>query len=250
MNIYMLVEGRRTEMAVYPAWIAHLLPFMKQVEHPFEAWEDNLYIVSGFGYPNILHHIENCVKDVNKYRRFDYLVICLDSDDREVRDRIIEIETILQEEHLWPKKARIQVFVQKKCIETWFLGSDLNLRGRMTQRLQYYMDHYNVFYDDPEEMDKPEDYRGSVGDFHCGYLCRLLEANGSYYAKRKPGVVLEGEYVDSLRRRTDSTPHLATLKNFFEFCDMLRQEHEEKVYIRDTLAEEQVLCTIAEQKET
>lgn len=31
MNIYFLVEGKRTERKVYPAWLAYLLPELQQV---------------------------------------------------------------------------------------------------------------------------------------------------------------------------------------------------------------------------
>lgn len=237
MNIYMLVEGRRTEMAVYPAWMSYLLPFLQQVKFPYEARRDHLYVVSGFGYPNLLHHIANCVREVNRYHRFDYLVICLDSDDTNVKDRILEIEHILNKEELWPQRAQIKVLVQKKCIETWFLGSDLNLQGEMTQKLIPYMDHYNVFKQDPQNMEKPEGYRGSVGDFHFHYLCRLLEANGGFYSKRRPERVCSPDYIESLRRRVYGTDHLSTLHNFFEFCAMLQRQHKEEVALRNALAE-------------
>lgn len=33
MNLYFLVEGKRTERKVYPAWLAYLLPELKQVKN-------------------------------------------------------------------------------------------------------------------------------------------------------------------------------------------------------------------------
>ncbi len=32
MNIYFLVEGKRTERKVYPAWLSYILPELKQVQ--------------------------------------------------------------------------------------------------------------------------------------------------------------------------------------------------------------------------
>ncbi|MGI6030343.1 MAG: hypothetical protein ACOX7F_02430 [Eubacteriales bacterium] len=248
MNLYMLVEGRRTEVAVYPAWLQHELPFLRQVDYPFQARQNCFYVVSGFGYPNLLHHIANCVREVNRYKQYDYLVICLDSDNLEVRDRIIEIENLLDKEHLWPKRAQIRVLVQKKCIETWFLGNRALQQVEPTAQLLPYWNAYNVFERDPERMEKPIHYRGSIGDFHCHYLIHLLEAHGIRYSKRQPGAVCTPEYIEQLRLRTRETRHLRTLRNFFDFCDQLREEYTLWKEAQDALEEDQLETVIAEQR--
>lgn len=248
MNLYMLVEGRRTEIAVYPAWLTYRLPFLRQVEFPFQARQNNFYVVSGFGYPNLLHHIANCVREVNRYKQYDYLIICLDSDDLQVRDRILEIERLLNKEKLWPNRAQIKVIVQKKCIETWFLGSRLLEDAPDTPSLLPYRQAYDPFTQDPEQMEKPEGYRGSIGDFHCHYLMHLLEAKGLRYAKRRPEAVCTPEYIESLIERVHTTRHLKTLRNFWNLCDMLEAEHELCVQTQEALEEEQLETVIQEQR--
>ena len=211
-------------MAVYPAYLSHLLPELRRVNHPFEAQENSYYIVSGFGYPNLLGHIENCVRDVNRYDAYDYLVVCFDTDDESVRDRTAIIEKVLNKRRLWPKKAKIKVICQKKCMETWFLGSGLHEKGKPHPPVLPYMQAYDVCRKDPEKMDRPENYPGSVGDFHCNYLMKLVEASGKIYTKRNPYVVCSRMFLDSLIERTDTTPHLKTFKNFLNFCQQLKEE--------------------------
>jgi len=47
MNIYFLVEGRRTEKKVYPRWLSYLLPELKEVTDPFEIGFNNYYVFNG-----------------------------------------------------------------------------------------------------------------------------------------------------------------------------------------------------------
>lgn len=42
MNIYFLVEGKRTERKVYPAWLAYLLPELQRVQSYDEVFISHL----------------------------------------------------------------------------------------------------------------------------------------------------------------------------------------------------------------
>ena len=46
MNLYFLVEGRRTEKKVYPKWLSVLLPQINEVKFPHEITQNNFYIFS------------------------------------------------------------------------------------------------------------------------------------------------------------------------------------------------------------
>lgn len=89
MNLYFLVEGKRTEKKVYPAWLAHLVPKLRRVESPDEL-DDCCYVIfSGEGYPSLLDvHLGNAIKDYNTSGRFDRLVVCLDVDESTAGDRV------------------------------------------------------------------------------------------------------------------------------------------------------------------
>lgn len=228
MNLYILVEGKRTEMAVYPAYLSHLLPELTRVARPFEAGKNSYYIVSGFGYPNILGHIENCVRDMNRYPVFDYLVVCLDTDEASVANRIREIEKLLNKRELWPDTGEIKIISQKKCIETWFLGSALHKEYAQNKAVAPLIREYDILHKDPEKMGRPPHYPGSVGDYHCHYLIRLCEAAGKAYTKRNPYVVCSRLFLDTLIDRVQHTPHLKTFRNFLVFCEKIRGQMEQE----------------------
>jgi hypothetical protein len=84
-----------------------------------------------------------------------------------------------------------------------------------------YRSHFDIFKRNPESMRQPNNYRGSIGDYHCEYLTQLMAVQGKIYHKRNPGAVLGTEYLDSLIRRTEKGVHLKTLNNFIKFCRMI-----------------------------
>lgn len=221
MNLYFLVEGKRTEMAAYPAFLSVFAPNLTQVFHPYEAYYNNFYIVSGFGYPNILGRIVSSVKDVNHYTMYDYLVICLDADEEPIEDRIGRIEEYLRGNDIWPKYAKIKIIIQKKCIESWFLGNPIKDFNPTGAGIEQFIDYYNVLVMDPERMDKPSSYRGSVGDFHYEYLSRLTQARGKVYTKRNPGSVLSRQYLLKMADRTRITNQMKTFDHLLDFCSAL-----------------------------
>lgn len=215
-------------MAVYPAYLSHMLPELTRVMHPFETEKNSYYIASGFGYPNILSHIENCVKDMNKYPVYDYLVVCLDTDEESVANRIREIELLLNKRGLWPDHGAIKIINQRKCIETWFLGSSLHKESLKNPAVAPYIKEYDVLRKDPELMDRPDRYPGSIGDYHCHYLIKLFEAVGKVYTKRNPYVVCSKIFLDTLIERVETTPHLKTFHNFIDFCEKIKRQMKEE----------------------
>ena len=70
MNIYFLVEGKRTEMKVYPKWLSHLVPNLKRVDAYQNVESNNYYIFSGNGFPSLLdNHLRNCIEDINSTKK-------------------------------------------------------------------------------------------------------------------------------------------------------------------------------------
>ena len=58
MNFYIVVEGDKTEMSVYPAWLTILAPTYTRIENAWEVNENNYYIFSGGGIPSIYTHVK------------------------------------------------------------------------------------------------------------------------------------------------------------------------------------------------
>ncbi len=224
MNLYFLVEGKRTEKKVYPKWISHIIPELNEVKYAFEASDNNFYIFTGNGYPSLLNnHLKNSIAEVNELN-FDYLVLCLDADDIGVFKREKEVEKFISEENLKLNSASLVIIVQDKCIESWFLGNRKVYSAQPNSvELRKYNEFYNVKVDDPEMMPLIGGV-DSIGAFHHDYLKEMLKERNIQYSKRKPNGVIEKTYLEQLIQRNNNTRHLASFGSFLSFCHKLKKE--------------------------
>jgi len=219
MNIYFLVEGRRTEKKVYPKWLAHLLPNLAEVTDPFEISSDSYYVFNGNGFPSLLdNHLTNSVSDVNEIAKFDYLVICLDSDDETIEHRRNEVLNFIKKNKLKLTNCEFVIIVQNKCIETWFLGNrKVYSKQPQSADLRKYHKFFNVQEDNPELMTKLDDF-GTSTQFHEAYLTEMLLEKNIRYTKRNPNGVVEEHYLKELISRQKETNDLLSFKDFLDFC--------------------------------
>ncbi len=223
MNIYFLVEGRRTEKKVYPKWLAHLLPNLVEVTDPFEINSDSYYVFNGNGYPSLLNnHLTNSVSDVNEIAKFDYLVICLDSDDETIEHRRNEVLNFIKINKLKLTNCEFVIIVQNKCIETWFLGNrKVYSKQPQSADLRKFNKFFNVQEDNPELMTKLDDF-GTSAQFHQSYLTEMLLEKNIRYTKRNPNGVVEEHYLKELISRQKETNDLHSFKDFLEFCSTVK----------------------------
>lgn len=222
MNLYIMVEGKRTESIVYPAWLKILVPELKRIYDPFSVENNQYYLFSANGYPNILNDLVDSIHDINEIGKFDYLVVCLDADDGDVRDRVNEVKAKIFDEGIL-LSCELFVIVQKKCIESWFLGNRKMYTKKSKGKFKYFSQFYDVSEDDPEEMDKPHSYDSTAAQYHAKYLEVMLREKGTRYSKGRPNAVCSQEYLSELIKRTDNTYDLGTLKFFFNFCKKIRK---------------------------
>ena len=231
MNLYFLVEGRRTEMKVYPKWLSHLLPELQRVLFFHEAQHNHYYLFNGNGFPSLLHnHLKNCIDELNESGKFDYLVLCLDGDELEVEARRQEVFDFITEQNLvLNAPAKLEIIVQRKCLETWFLGNTkIFKQNPSSEFLKDCVNFYNTKLNDPELMGRPLDYENSVSEFHFSYLKELLAERKVLYSKKNPQEVVEPYFLNELIKRQEKTKHLASLAYFLGFCTKLRQEIQHK----------------------
>jgi REP element-mobilizing transposase RayT len=223
MNIYFLVEGRRSEKKVYPQWLSYLLPGLTQVRYFDEAKNHNFYLFSSNGYPSILDDIKNAAEDINSCGKYAYLVVCLDADESTVEEKREEINEIFQPGSL-ELKAELVIIVQNRCFETWFLGNrKVFPRNPQDEIFREYCRFYNVSIKDPELMPNFAGFN-RIAQFHEDYLKRMLREKGIRYTKRNPGNVGEPHYIEALQKRTGNNHnHLKTLKYFFQFCESIHR---------------------------
>lgn len=226
MNIYFIVEGEHTETKVYPKWLEHLLPSFHRVYTASQATSNNYYLTSGKGYERLLGTVlDNSIDDIILTNNFDYLVICVDADNRTVEETISEVQTIISNiPTQLPSHTTLKIIVQNKCIETWFLGNRrIWTRNPQSKQLREYREFYNVYELNPEDMGKINDSR-TISDFHYEYLKEILQEKGISYTKKYPNDVKEKHYLDALITRQEETNHLQSFKTLIDFCRTVAQQ--------------------------
>jgi len=217
VNLYFLVEGR-TEQKVYPKWLAYLLPEISRVDSPDAVSQNNYFLISGGGFPSLLdNHLINSFEDVNDARKYDFLIICLDSDDDTPTAKIEEVKKFIAD-HQLQLSCYLHIIVQTKCMETWFMGNRTVYARNPSPKFKLFAQFYNVSVDDPERMTKPQYFQETQSVYHYEYLKNMLAEKNIRYTKNNPKGVVEKYYLEELIKRVKQYPNqLATLAEFLDF---------------------------------
>lgn len=220
MNIYFLVEGK-SEEKIYTKWLSYLIPQLQKVERFDSIIQNNYYIFNTHGYPALLKHLVNAIHDINSIKgKYDYLVICFDADEQDSEECKKEVLDFLIAEKVTLKhNTQLEIIIQNKCIETWFLGNSKIFKKNPTDNtLSKYIKFYNVKDKDPELMNKIPDFEGTVSAFHFDYLKKLLVERKMHYHKENPKCVMEKDFLEKLVSRAKNTQHIRSFKYFIDFC--------------------------------
>lgn len=224
MNIYFLLEGRRTEKKVYRAWLNHLIPRLTEAKFYNRVEENNFFLLSLEGYPSVINDgIPLAIEHIQETQKYQYLVICLDADEDSVNFRKNEIDEYIKKNNLNISGINIVKIIQNRCIETWFLGNRkiFNTRQPKLDKLQQYFNYYDVCLKDPELMGN-YNTQYNHAQFHELYLVAIFKAKGLTYSKKRPGIVLEKYYLKELQKRIlDNRQHLKTFQSFISFCQQI-----------------------------
>ncbi len=224
MNFYIVVEGDKTELSVYPAWLSLLAPTYSRIENAWNITKNNYYIFSGQGIPSIYTHVRNAVLDINSINgkgeaRYDYLLVCLDTEE-ESREYILEqINKELQSNNIALQDAELMVFEHKVCMETWFLGNQSVFKEN-PQNTEYleYIKYYNVGRDNPEKMGNMNVNRfPTMAKFHLQYLKKMLAERNMTYTKSNTIDVQQQVYLQQLIKRYEETGHIESFGSWYEF---------------------------------
>jgi hypothetical protein len=227
MNIYFLVEGKRTEMKVYPKWLSYILPDLIRVKSHQNIDKNKYYIFSGNGFPSLLdNHLKNCIDDINNTGNYDYFVICLDADEQNIQQCRQDILDFMENQKLvLNNNVKFEIIVQDKCLETWFLGNTkIFKKNPENEFLKECVNYYNVKSNDPELMGKIPDFDGSTSIFHSSYLQQLLSERNIRYSKNNPQGVIEEYFLTNLINRNQKTGHINSFKYFIDFCNKIKIE--------------------------
>ena len=116
------------------------------------------------------------------------------------------MRTALVEKGLSLGSTKLQVIVQDRCIETWFLGNKrIVSRNPQSERLREYLRFYDVRLNDPEAMGCHPDFQ-LHSPFHGAYVGEVFREKRLSNGKVNPGHVLDREFLDELVARTDAIP--------------------------------------------
>jgi hypothetical protein len=227
MNIYFLLEGRSTEKKVYGAWLQYLLPEFQRVKFYDDAQERNYFLISAHGYPSIIHeYIPDAINRIKERGQYQYLVVCLDAEEDTVESKKQEIDDFIKNSQIELGFIQLIPIVQNRCIETWFLGNRKMFDSRqknIDSPLSEYVQYYDVSIHDPELMGNyNENYNHA--EFHETYLKEIFKAKNTFYRIKHPRDAQREYYLRELINRTHSHHHLKSLKEFIDFCQLIRSQ--------------------------
>lgn len=212
MNLYVVVEGKCGEKKVYPHWIKYLNNSMTQVYSLDEIHDNNFYIISGYGYPQYLSIIDDAIQDVKNHNQIDYLVVCVDSEDKSFQDKYNEIEVHMDQKI---ELNKIKIVIQHPCLEVWALGNKLLIkRNPQSLELRKYINLYNVRKLDPEGLPNNELEGLNRCQFAYQYLRKALNEVNPYlsYSKSNPKVIIDESYFHQIIKRFRKDSHIQSLK--------------------------------------
>ena len=207
MNLYFLVEGRRTEKRVYKSWVNHVFPLLEEAERVEDLVGNNFFILSGNGYPSYCERIPRSLQDIEKHGSIDHYFVCVDAEEIGMSEKFREIESIITGNS---KVEQYHIVVHDCCIETWFLGNRKMMKKiPSTQDLKSCKNFYDVSVEDPELMNCPTNYE-SRAQFHYDYLKAMMSERGLVYTKLSPGQVKEKQFIEALVERNHETGHISS----------------------------------------
>lgn len=234
MNLYFLVEGEETEKEVYPAWLSLLNPILKRVFTIEDISNNNYYLQAANGKDAMLGRILiAAIDNINTSSNFNYLIICIDTDNVSVEDKISEIKGKVDEAfkklNCKQLNAELVIIPQIKCIESWFLGNkEMYPDNFENTDFEKFHLHFNVSENNPEAMMSPEWVSDTDAWFHERYLRNMFKQKrgGAFtYNKSKPGIVKDEDYLNNLiSRANDGNNHIQSFKLFYDFCMTIKNK--------------------------
>ncbi len=128
MNIYVVTEGK-VEKKVYRAWIPKVNSSLTPIEAVEDVTDNNFYIFSAQGYPDIFNAIDNALEDISNFPAYTRLVISVDSEQQTREERFAEFASYVEHK---VNTLDVRIVIQHFCIETWALGNQQIIRRQPT----------------------------------------------------------------------------------------------------------------------
>ncbi|MDA8154672.1 MAG: hypothetical protein M0003_18500 [Acidithiobacillus sp.] len=226
MNIYLVVEGEKTEALVYDKWIGYTNRSLRVVRNIGDVSTNNVYMIVGHGWPSYLDHIKAAVDDVctktdaHGLQLFNRLVVAVDTETVTVEEKRAEItETVIEALNGSHMAFDLHVITQHFCIEAWFLGNRDLLRRSERRLSRNDIEHYDVSLRDPELLNVPSNSRSLTNAQYAKmYLKNLVKDKYPLltYRSNNPGPVLDERYYRFVVSRFTDTGHIQSFRAFIE----------------------------------
>lgn len=219
-NLYVIVEGQKTEPTIYRAWLPYLFSGISEVDQPNQAVRNHFYLVEGNGYPSYEARIQAAILDLRALNNFDALVVAVDAEDLTLAERS---EVLRQAAENCP--VEFHPIVADCCIETWLLGRRQMIGDAPSPALRRYLNFYDIRSHDPERM--PQDHNAGTRNrahYHERYLSEVIKDKlACAYNKSRPHRELCAQhYWDDLSKRARSTDHLRSFAALLDLPSKLR----------------------------
>lgn len=217
--LYVVVEGERTEMSLYPRWFKQILPSYTRIARIEDAQKDSFYLVAGYGYPSYKKRIRSAMSDIQMSNgAFSHLLVCADSEEISLAEREAEIV-----EEFEGAGATCDTIIAECCIESWLLGNQSVVsRNPQSDELRKLLSIYDVSKEDPERMPNPGT-ESTRARFHTHYLREVLKEKGLSYSKGNTRSVESDRYFEMLVCRTRQTPgHLKSFSKLLRLPDWVK----------------------------
>ena len=227
MNLYVIVEGDKTELNVYPAWMSLLAPQLMRISDAWDVTENCYYLFSGGGIPHIFSHVQNAIADINsinaqKEHGYDYLVVCLDTEESSRQTILKRISDDMKAQKQTLRDTELVVCEQQVCMETWFLGNRMVFKDNpQSAAYRRCIQFFDVSRENPELMGS-DDAELNRAQYHHMYLREMFKERHMMYSKNNTKEVESESYLKQLISRYEETGHLVTFGNWFEFISSLK----------------------------
>lgn len=229
MNYYFLLEDERSFIKVLPSWLRYM-GFTNERVADIGYVTENCYIMqSGQGVTQLITRVLFQTMDtiIQNAGKIDELIIILDSEQYDVDYRKKEVEEKI-EDYVREKKVKLnftyKIFVCNHCFETWLLGNQSlfpDIEPEVGSDFWHYYRNYNVKDEDPELLLPPKNVDETIAAYHFHYLHEMCRFNKIRYSKKKPDYMAKAEYFEKLVERIETTPHLKSLLEFYQYFSRL-----------------------------
>lgn len=227
MNYYFLLEDSQSFFKILPYWLQYVGFKCKRVADIKEVTQQCYVMQSGFGVTQLITKVLYQTIDtlLDNPNVINQLIIIVDAEEEKINERknqIIKKIKSYEEEKKVKFDFEYHIFVCNHCFESWLLGNkkifpDNTEKPDESSYFYKYYSYYDISKNDPEKMTVPENLQETTASYHFHYLHEALRYKKIRYKKKNPMNVATGEYFSELIYRIESTSHLQSFKEFYQY---------------------------------